>query len=433
MSILSKTSKVDIVNQCLQSIGEPPISSLAYANSQDANMIINTIDEVTREVQSRGWSWNTDFNKVISKDINGIIALPTNTVRLDFKRLSDGTVPVLRNNQAYNPLTQSNIFSTDLTATKIVYFVDFESMPEVAKRYISVKSQRLWNTRILTDQLLSQITITDEQNAYMDLLMQEFTSNSIFEQEIVASGVLMEKFLQMPPVGKIQVLEQILQNLSNKRAYQATLTTDGSELTGITGIVNEVLSLIGSRSNFLGQVENELHHQILQRVKQVNIELQSDGYTFNRSLLKNVTPDVDGHIIITGNCLNVRKADPLENPITQYVPKVTWNGTSFQSKLFDTNTNSDVFTKTINLIATFLVDFDSIPMPFKRFLVTKVAMSFANQAAKNGVDPRYLQGEAQAAEAKWRAFQIINSQANNLKNNRFYQEISRDRRMLGGY
>jgi len=53
------TSKLSAVNTLLAIIGEAPINSLNPPLTGDASLAERTLDEVSREVQGAGWSWNT--------------------------------------------------------------------------------------------------------------------------------------------------------------------------------------------------------------------------------------------------------------------------------------------------------------------------------------------------------------------------------------
>jgi hypothetical protein len=60
---LTPTTKLEAVNVCLTNIGEAPVASLTGLQV-DAQVASSIIDEVSREVQSNGWHWNTEVHTI---------------------------------------------------------------------------------------------------------------------------------------------------------------------------------------------------------------------------------------------------------------------------------------------------------------------------------------------------------------------------------
>ena len=53
------TSKLKAVNILLSVIGEAPVNNLTPPLTGDASLAERVLDEISTEVQSSGWSWNT--------------------------------------------------------------------------------------------------------------------------------------------------------------------------------------------------------------------------------------------------------------------------------------------------------------------------------------------------------------------------------------
>ncbi len=89
------TSKLSAVNTLLAIIGEAPVNSLNPPLTGDASLAERTLDEVSREVQGAGWSWNTMLYDSIPLDAStGQSQLPGNPSAVRFKPtpLSDAAV-----------------------------------------------------------------------------------------------------------------------------------------------------------------------------------------------------------------------------------------------------------------------------------------------------------------------------------------------------
>lgn len=62
---LTGLTELEAVNSMLAAIGEAPVSTLTGATQADVQMAINILRDVTREVQSWGWRFNTEFGMEI--------------------------------------------------------------------------------------------------------------------------------------------------------------------------------------------------------------------------------------------------------------------------------------------------------------------------------------------------------------------------------
>src|ERR1043166_1428635 len=58
---LVPTTELEAINSMLSAIGEQPIAAVDTATQADVQMAVNILRDVTREVQSIGWRFNTEF------------------------------------------------------------------------------------------------------------------------------------------------------------------------------------------------------------------------------------------------------------------------------------------------------------------------------------------------------------------------------------
>jgi hypothetical protein len=66
---LTVTTKLEAVNTMLTSIGESPVNTITASTTTDVSIAIQILDNVSREVQSVGWYFNTDTNyKLVDRD-----------------------------------------------------------------------------------------------------------------------------------------------------------------------------------------------------------------------------------------------------------------------------------------------------------------------------------------------------------------------------
>ena len=79
----SSTTELEAVNTILSTIGEAPLNSLSGSLPVDGTIAKNVLSEVSREVQSQGWHFNTHYKVTLSRDTNNKIPLATNIVRVE--------------------------------------------------------------------------------------------------------------------------------------------------------------------------------------------------------------------------------------------------------------------------------------------------------------------------------------------------------------
>jgi len=184
MATLTSTSKLDAVNSILIGIGEAPVNTLG-SGLQEAEIAEVTLDNVSREIQSRGWTFNTDIRYTLSKNSDGIINLPLNCLKVDVTSvLRDYNTDVVeRDRKLYDRIKNSFVFTEDIE-TDIVVLLEFHQLPENARRFITLRAARKFQENILGSSTLSQLQADEEQNALFALreAEAEVGDYTIFDQ-----------------------------------------------------------------------------------------------------------------------------------------------------------------------------------------------------------------------------------------------------------
>ena len=179
------TSKLSAVNTLLAIIGEAPVNSLNAPLTGDASLAERTLDEVSREVQGAGWSWNTMLYDSIPLDAStGQSQLPSNTLAVRFNPL---TYPsqrfVLRGLRLFDRVRNSYdlrgsfgvavIGNTSDLVAEIVEELDWDSIPETGRRYITIRAGRMFANRAVTSASLETYTAEAEEPALQTLKRTE--------------------------------------------------------------------------------------------------------------------------------------------------------------------------------------------------------------------------------------------------------------------
>ena len=172
---LSPTTKLEAVNTMLTSIGEQPIQNMNdLAGLSDASIAEQILDNVSRAIQSRGWIFNTDLDVQMPVDQYGEIKLSPDILRVDTtSRVRDGDTDIVeRGRKLYDRQKQTFVFTTKVTVNQIKLLI-FEDLPEPARRYISIRSARIFHDRVVGSGELHRFYQEDEMNAWQALLEYE--------------------------------------------------------------------------------------------------------------------------------------------------------------------------------------------------------------------------------------------------------------------
>jgi len=186
MASNSRTTKLEAVNTMLSTIGEAPVNSLTGSLPTDATMAINILDEINREVQSMGWKFNSSYKSTLSRNTDNKIPIANNVLHVEFNHLRENKSsydPVLRGSFLFNLATETFIWNKDFTDVHIIYLLPFEEIIEQARRFITVRSSRIFHDRTLGANALHRFTQQDELRALAVLKQAEATTadHNIFD------------------------------------------------------------------------------------------------------------------------------------------------------------------------------------------------------------------------------------------------------------
>lgn len=186
---LTPTTELEAVNTMLASIGEQPLDALG-SDDPNETLALNALREVTREVTSQRWRWNTEFGYTVAQTATysglSIFAVPNNLADFRLSRTPDqrGIDVVRRASRDYSPGTlvfadrlraKDGFPVSERTTLKIdpVWFTDFEHCPEVARRYILVRALRSFQRGAVGSAVLHTMSEEDEKTALFNLHLAE--------------------------------------------------------------------------------------------------------------------------------------------------------------------------------------------------------------------------------------------------------------------
>jgi len=164
MAIPASMTDLEAVNILLTTIGEAPVNTLTGNQVTDVSIANQVLNEVSREVQSQGWHFNTEQRVPLTPNTNSQIPIPANVSRIDTPDLN----AVVKSEKLFD-LTERSYTFTDVVYADIVYYQDFVELPDVAKRYITVRAARIFSDRMLNSETIHKMTSRDEELALINL------------------------------------------------------------------------------------------------------------------------------------------------------------------------------------------------------------------------------------------------------------------------
>lgn len=168
---LTPTTELEAVNYLLISIGEEPINDFEIGEGVSEVVIARTlVHQTNRQVQSQGFSFNSEQKYPLTRDVDNYIQLPSTTLKVDASDTSKNVVR--RGNKLYNKDEFSYEFDETLEVN-ITFFLGFEEIPQTVRDYIVVRAARLFQSKVLGSQTLYEFTAQDEAQALANMMSDE--------------------------------------------------------------------------------------------------------------------------------------------------------------------------------------------------------------------------------------------------------------------
>mgnify|MGYP003149959355 CR=1 FL=1 len=184
MTITTRTTELEAVNTILSTIGEAPLSTLTGSLPVDGTTAKNILSEISREVQSAGWHFNSHYKVDLSRDSFNKIPIGTDVLRVELNDRYDKSSydVVQRDSYLYNLAKNEETFEQDFEDNIIVYLLDFSKLPEQARRYITIRSARVFHDRTLGANTIHKFSSEDEARSLAVMRQAEAATadNSIF-------------------------------------------------------------------------------------------------------------------------------------------------------------------------------------------------------------------------------------------------------------
>ena len=166
-------NELEAVNMLLAAVGEAAVSSLETATTVDVTQAKNLLSNINREVQQKGWHFNTEWDVVLSLDSDNRIPLGTTVLSI----YSPTKMTTIRGREGspflYDLDNNTFTWTASVNDAVTITLLDFEDIPQTARQYITTKAARIFQEEIIGQVSAEAVNRQEEVEAYADLLDDE--------------------------------------------------------------------------------------------------------------------------------------------------------------------------------------------------------------------------------------------------------------------
>ena len=168
------TQELPAINHILSSCCQAPVTTLDQTNP-DVAIAYATLLQVSREVQSEGWTFNKEYHYEFAPNADNEIEIPNNILQIKLTENANNTTHDVirrqgklydRQNHTYK-WTHSNPIEVD-----IVWLFDWVDLPEPIRNYIQARAATLVSSKIIGDD--DQFIRLEKQEALLRALAMEY-------------------------------------------------------------------------------------------------------------------------------------------------------------------------------------------------------------------------------------------------------------------
>ena len=170
--MLSPTTELEAINTMLSTIGESPVNAVEATGNVDVVIARQILQSVSREVQARGWHFNTEKNYTITPDSEGYLVLPNTVLKVDTVYPDSSKDVVVRGSRLYDREKHTYVF-TDAVKVDMTILLTFDELPEVARNYVTIRASRIFQERVVGSDTLHAFNSQDEARAMVSLMEYE--------------------------------------------------------------------------------------------------------------------------------------------------------------------------------------------------------------------------------------------------------------------
>jgi hypothetical protein len=150
-------------------------SRVETQTNPDVAIALNTLREVSREVQAEGWTFNKEYNYKITPDNNDEVLIPNDVLQMDLNRDHTGNLnrdSVNRGGKLYDRNAHSYKWTDDTLYVDIIWELSWGSIPEPIQAFIIARAASIVSSRIVGDP--NQYQMLQQKEAFTRAMAMEY-------------------------------------------------------------------------------------------------------------------------------------------------------------------------------------------------------------------------------------------------------------------
>jgi hypothetical protein len=317
MAVPGRTTQLEAINTMLSAIGETPTTTdIITANSSaDVVMAVQILDEVTKEVESQGWNFNTEYDVELVPDAVGVTAQGM----VHSKNVGAGAEIHISDTTGY---THRFIYTVDGGVTT------GDTVSDVT--YVQISGITDWGA------LAAQLTLAVNHSSQ--------TALAVTAHHLHSNNDLAWTFGQLPTTHPDYIKGSTVEG--NALAQNILLTQDNAQ--------------------FLFTSKIHLAH-----TEATDVAQAIETYDFGENGMRNGS----GGDITLGT--DVARVDIEAHNQGSLDPIMKYTGREF--KLYDKKDKTFVFTKTVKATIIYYLNFYGLPQPAQRHITIRAARIFQDR------------------------------------------------------
>lgn len=144
----------------------------------DVAIALNTLHEVSREVQAEGWSFNKEYDYPIVPDSNQEVIIANTILQIDLNQNYNQNLDrdaIYRNGKLYNKTTHSYIWTDETLYVDIIWYMPWDSIPTPIQSFIVARAASIVSSRIVGDG--NQYQVLSQKEAFAKSTALEYECN----------------------------------------------------------------------------------------------------------------------------------------------------------------------------------------------------------------------------------------------------------------
>jgi len=153
-------------------------SRVENQTNPDVAIALNTLREVSREVQSEGWSFNKELDYPITPDSNNEVNIANNVLQMDLNRTYTQNIDrdsINRGGQLYDKKKHSNKWTDETLYVDITWYFDWANIPDPIQAFIVARAASVVSSRIIGDG--NQYQMLQQKEAFARAMAMEYECN----------------------------------------------------------------------------------------------------------------------------------------------------------------------------------------------------------------------------------------------------------------